>query len=125
MGLVIFAPTPSFACEKMRLLPTHTPCMHTFGPTRATVRALFLDMLLFYSLLRTFLLVIFLRFPSSLFKVIIAAGFYGYAASQLRLPFCSIQKAKQTIKQKKWQIIFWPKMFASVGVMQVYTAGLW
>lgn len=49
MGLVIFAPTPSFACEKMRLLLTHTRCMHTFGPTKATVYALFIDnvMLLF------------------------------------------------------------------------------
>lgn len=63
MGLVIFAPTPSFACEKMRLLLTHTRCMHTFGPTKATVYALFIDnvMLLYFfsfSLLHTFILVI-------------------------------------------------------------------
>lgn len=30
MGLVIFAPTPSFACEKMRLLLTHTHGAHTY-----------------------------------------------------------------------------------------------
>ena len=73
MGLVIFAPTPSFACEKMRLLRTraraHTHT-HTLSlrPTRATVYFLFIDsvMLLFFPVLsRTFMFPLLYLFVSS------------------------------------------------------------
>lgn len=41
MGLVIFALTPSFACEKIRLLPMHHA--HTSGLTWTSVHLLFID----------------------------------------------------------------------------------
>lgn len=67
MGLVIFAPTPSFACEKMRLLLTRTHTVHSLthalGRTRATVCMLFIDSIM---LIFSLALLYFHYFPFSL-----------------------------------------------------------
>ena len=80
MGLVIFAPTPSFACEKMRLLQTCTHA-HTkrFGPTQATlyVHPIYRTRECFYFILfsLTHLYVHYLRLPFLFFlECVIAAA---------------------------------------------------
>ncbi len=109
MGLVIFAPTPSFACEKMRLLRTrshthtHGAFVHThaLGPTRATVYILFIDSCFYFflfSLSHIYTSIIFLFLSSSLVFVI-AAGLACCVTARQRGHFVGLKKITKKRKQ--------------------------
>lgn len=97
MGLVIFAPTPSFACEKMRLLQTraHTHGARTqswtnMGYSIYTIYRLCHAFIFSYSVLHIYTSIIF-PFPSSALEFVIAASLACCECARPRA-FCRIRK---------------------------------
>ena len=87
MGLVIFAPTPSFACEKMRLLLTHTHSWTHIGYSIFSIYRPCHAFIIFFpdSLSRKFRLALF-----SLFLAPLSNVSQWQCCVTARLPFCWI-----------------------------------